>query len=167
VELNSSDVSFVVADKQEVECQILDNNREHAGNLEFTELLSGTGFFGVFEGKLLWEGDILEYFLIHVDLNFELIGRVIGFFEWFLSAIFGVDFLFHEEVGLDHKVVVDRDVNFEGLIDSGVDDGWVFEFLEDFGDFADAYNFVLELADEGVVENQVTLYFVVDHWVED
>ena len=50
VELNSSDVSFVVADKQEVECEIFDNNGEYAGNLDFTDLLSGTGFFGVPEG---------------------------------------------------------------------------------------------------------------------
>ncbi len=75
--------------------------------------------------------------------------------------------MFHEEVGLDHKVIVNRDVNFYNLVDSGVDDSWMLEFLKHFGDFADAHDLVLELADERVVEDKVTLYFVVDDWVED
>ena len=73
MQLNSSDVSFVVADKQEVQRQILDNNGEQTSNLEFTELFSGTEFPGGPQCKLLWESDILKYFFIHINLNPKLI----------------------------------------------------------------------------------------------
>ncbi len=111
--------------------------------------------------------DILKYFLIHVNLNFKVIRRVIGFLKWFLPAIFGINFLFHEEIGLDHKVIVNRDVNFDSLVNSSIYDSRMFELLQHFGDFANTHDLILELADERVMENQVTLYFVVDDWVED
>lgn len=83
-----------------------------------------------------------------------------------MSSVFGVELLFHQKIRLYHEVVVQRNADLQSFLHAGVNDRGILELVQHLRYFADTDDFILKLPHHRVVEDQVTLYFVVQDWIK-